>query len=686
MALYDGLVSYWTMDDPAGDVMRDSVGFHDAIRAAGVTAVVGGKVGNARDFDDDGRANVSAIPEFNVAGASQTVSMWLYPEVLPSARTAYVIRRGTTTPEVHFYTDSKLYWYFQSTGPVQGLASGALTANNWYHVVLVAEHVTGTTWNESLYINGSQVGSTVQTTNGIGLIGGGGVAWQFGEGGTYGPVARIDEVGLWNRVLSPTEITALYNSTNGLGPADIFGAAPLSWKVIVDWDADGLYESDESAKLMQVSRVSRGRQNYLSGDSKGFERMGEGTADLVLRNTDGRYDPWNTESAIYPNVQPGRYIQVKVLGAGVVKPIITGTIKDVVPFNENGAEMVRLTIADGADFLQEKTPTLVVTAAGGTDDLIEDVLDNVNWPDLWGHNLDASAYTIPYWWTDTDSALAAIDKLAAFEVGAFWIDASGCARFLSRDNLYEGTSLATLDGGDIGKDFILKQPWENLRNIIRIVAHPRMTQASVQVWQLGPKPSIENAASLTYWAEWGGTGSPVTSGTLVAAITANTAADGSGTDHSGDFTVTVTQYGQSAKLVITNGSGVTCYIIALTLTGTVIVETGAVTVSHDDSSGSLYGVRTMTLDNIWIQDETVAQTLANWLAPWLATIHMFPIVTFRGRPEIQFGYDLMDCLTLSIAAKGINTLFRIARIEHNGQQGGGDLVKTTMWLEPVVAA
>jgi hypothetical protein len=72
----------------------------------------------------------------------------------------------------------------------------------------------------------------------------------------------------------------------------------------VDWDKDGNY-TDESARLKINSLViRRGRPNIL--DAAGNVAMEPADVWGELRNYDNRYDPFNTGSAIYPNVLPGR--------------------------------------------------------------------------------------------------------------------------------------------------------------------------------------------------------------------------------------------------------------------------------------------------------------------------------------------------------------------------------------------
>src|SRR5512137_2514982 len=48
------------------------------------------------------------------------------------------------------------------------------------------------------------------------------------------------------------------------------------------------------------------------GSAADFEPVRVGTCSIVLDNTTRRYDPYNTASPLYPNVLPGRYVQIPI--------------------------------------------------------------------------------------------------------------------------------------------------------------------------------------------------------------------------------------------------------------------------------------------------------------------------------------------------------------------------------------
>lgn len=79
----------------------------------------------------------------------------------------------------------------------------------------------------------------------------------------------------------------------------------LKWVVEFDWNDDGSYEADETARVTAL-RVERGRSDPLGAFTAG-------KLLITLENYDRRYDPYNYESAIYPDVMPRRRVRVRVI-------------------------------------------------------------------------------------------------------------------------------------------------------------------------------------------------------------------------------------------------------------------------------------------------------------------------------------------------------------------------------------
>src|SRR6266542_4582746 len=114
------------------------------------------------------------------------------------------------------------------------------------------------------------------------------------------------------------------------GPSDARQA--LAWDVSADWDEDGLFDANEANRLTGVS-VTRGRTRLLQDSGEGFQSIQTGQAIVTLQNEDGRFDGWNVDSPLYPNVNYGRDVRLRVkdLETGTIHPLFRGLITNIVP-------------------------------------------------------------------------------------------------------------------------------------------------------------------------------------------------------------------------------------------------------------------------------------------------------------------------------------------------------------------
>lgn len=114
-----------------------------------------------------------------------------------------------------------------SGGPAEGQTTTQLTVGAWNHVVFVFDgSQVGNAGRLKIYFNG-----TAQTLNYNATVpadmGSGGTECALGvpaQSGTPWAPSYIDELAMWNRALSASDVTALYNSGT---PTDLTGSANL---------------------------------------------------------------------------------------------------------------------------------------------------------------------------------------------------------------------------------------------------------------------------------------------------------------------------------------------------------------------------------------------------------------------------------------------------------------------------
>jgi hypothetical protein len=207
-----GLIALWRGETDASD----SIGGHDGRFFAGNSAVVAptvtasGKVGGAFSFD--GTAHVRVPTSEALKPPEFTIEAWVFPSALRAERQTVFAHGSSVSSDpawrLALTTDSPGFVTFPPSS-VLGLIK-PITSNQWTHMAISFD---GTTMR--IYINGAQVawrgglGPIVYDSAGAPLTIGSN--WAAGAS-TERFTGLIDEVSLYNRALTPTEVADIYNA------------------------------------------------------------------------------------------------------------------------------------------------------------------------------------------------------------------------------------------------------------------------------------------------------------------------------------------------------------------------------------------------------------------------------------------------------------------------------------------
>lgn len=224
-SITDNLVSYWKLDESSGNA-SDSVGSKTLTNINTVTYSAG-KINNGANFVTASSQYFTFTP-IGLSGTTFSISGWfnlgtnqngvIYQEGISGSGNPYVeIARGGATG-----ADWVLVARNSSAVGLADQWTADVTRNVWHHFVW-----TMTTTQSNLYLDGNT--TPIRTTNftansftpDVGRIGD---EKRTSEGGYFG--GSLDEIGVWTRVLSSSEITTLYNSGNGSQYP--FGTTPTS--------------------------------------------------------------------------------------------------------------------------------------------------------------------------------------------------------------------------------------------------------------------------------------------------------------------------------------------------------------------------------------------------------------------------------------------------------------------------
>ncbi len=234
----DALKGFWKLDEGTGTSAADASGDGKTATLTGSPVWTTGKFINGLQFNGSNYATTSVT--WTDTGS---IVLWAYPTSytdwispagwkLLGATNGYALidEGGAGSP-------GRWRGVFRpnNSGNAEAAitASATITQNTWNHLVLTWG-LSGTTYTIKFYVNGSLQG----TTTWVGTPGAGGRGvFHFGNAGDYPDnyfVGKVDDVRVYNRVLSQTEVTALANSLNTT--ATWAGGTSTSWETGANWD------------------------------------------------------------------------------------------------------------------------------------------------------------------------------------------------------------------------------------------------------------------------------------------------------------------------------------------------------------------------------------------------------------------------------------------------------------------
>jgi parallel beta-helix repeat protein len=196
-----GLVSWWGGDNNALDI----VGVNNAAPHGGVTYGAG-EVGSAFNLDgaDGSYLQVPYSSSLDIQG-SLSISAWVY--IRDTSGTRLIAGKAGSTQLYSQAGSLHFVIYDSPTNPQHVVSAATLSANTWYHVAAVFDSGTG---QSRIYLNGALDNSAPIT----GLPVADPDPYEIGGFSGYGSNldGHIDELAIFNKALSDSEIAAIYNS------------------------------------------------------------------------------------------------------------------------------------------------------------------------------------------------------------------------------------------------------------------------------------------------------------------------------------------------------------------------------------------------------------------------------------------------------------------------------------------
>lgn len=203
-----GLVGYWAFNEGAGTLAMDSSGQNNTGTISGA-AWTDGKRGKALSFNGSSDfisvGNINESQSYTFGGWFKTTAV--SPNDNIGHRIITVLRMsGGSKICIGLRNNKAWVMWLNSSGAWDELQSSASFNNGYWH------HITATTdgTNFVLYVNGVQVNSKSSTFTALTYAGSDYIGQGAGSGGYFN--GQLDDVRIYNRALSATEVAALYQS------------------------------------------------------------------------------------------------------------------------------------------------------------------------------------------------------------------------------------------------------------------------------------------------------------------------------------------------------------------------------------------------------------------------------------------------------------------------------------------
>lgn len=346
---------------------------------------------------------------------------------------------------------------------------------------------------------------------------------------------------------------------------------PIVPKVYVDWDDDGSFadaNSDISADVRAVS-WQRGRASVN-------EEFGAGSATVEVLNTAGTYSPFNTGSAIYAQMLPGRVAKIEATHNAITYPVFYGRVADVSQGRApNDAPIIRLSLQD--DFARMSRSRYRTPASMLSGGLVSAILASIltDFGIAGGmQDLDTAVQSVDSFWQHNGSHLEAAKSIVHQELGgAYYIARDGKHTFENRQATSSAVVHATFTGVQSFAMDLRESDW--IDEVVHKRAGLDVDPATAAIYNLFPTgrelaPGSTDAKN-TFHGDYIASARNVVQPVPGLDYTANTQADGLGADVTNQVSVTAwTSYGGGFEITMNNASGAAAYLTEFVVRGQAI--------------------------------------------------------------------------------------------------------------------
>jgi len=434
MALMDNLISYWKMDEGSGNIL-DAHDSNDGVANGNPTYSQTGRINTAITLDGAGDFFEVGQPA-NLDVDKISISAWVKWAASPTNDETIIGRDDAINRCFTLYhSTATTFRFFVFVGGSAKIKDTSFTPTpgTWYHIVAVADgdYVR-------IYIDGSDVGSPTAYSGNIDKDN---AELRIGGDETHGNFnGTIDEVAIWDRGLTSTEVSDLYNSGSGL-------AYPFK-RVLTQAISDSLTLGESISTLLKSKKIKTkvtiagtivpDYQNLRVIRSQSKQGISS-RFNLIIDSPYGRHrDDYSVGNEI--KIYADKYTDPS-------KNIFTGIVEEV---KFEGKETSQVVILRGRDYtsrLMDVTVEPIVYSNSEISTIVTNIIDN-EVDNITTTNVGVTETTLKRISFNHEPVFDALKQLAELAGFIFYVDENKDLHFEKEDS---GSSGITFDNTNLLK-------------------------------------------------------------------------------------------------------------------------------------------------------------------------------------------------------------------------------------------
>lgn len=500
-------------------------------------------------------------------------------------------------------------------------------------------------------------------------------------GGSITPTGALDLIKTFGRSIS--------GSLSATGALDTEIIHPR-YKFLIDWDGDGTFGGvlDNVGGVTLSARWRRGRDfaSQLTG------RSVAGNLTAVLRNDNGSFSPFNSDSPIFGSALPGRRVNISGTLDGTAHTLWSGFLKRLVPSPDvKGLNVAILEAVGALGEINRQQVAMPMVTDMLTGSAIGTLLGSAGWTD--GTALDDGQTTLTRFWVDKQNTINALRLPEETEAGFIVETKDGTIAFEDRHHRLKSphtASVATFTDSEVGTLVYIgiqqEDPLPNIFNVLEAEVRLFNTGTGATLWTMpetGTNTKIErDGGTRTWWAAYPNPDSQTDAFAVdswddltTADYTFNSDPSGTGgADLTSDIAVSQGKFANSQKLVFTNNNTTAdAYLADLKAPGTGITRSDPVRVTaEDETSKTKFGPGVFPNPAQFLPDTDEAQKWADFhLSIYKDPLPIIAITVLGNKDGTHlaqvFQRDISDRITIvgtNRAGLGVNEDFFIEAEMH----------------------